>query len=104
VATSPEVKKYFTTNSEIEAHMIGSYVGVCWNIKEVEENRINLEGHRIKVITSLRVGKPYISFPWIDDDSYERSDSTVGGGLSLEQAEQVLKELQWACGYIKEVQ
>jgi len=83
-----------------EVHQFGFYVSVVWRVKEQTEEQ---EGNR-RTITTVRDGKPYISFYWIrgeGDDIWIDDDSTVAGGLSVGQAEEVAQGLAAAIAYIR---
>ena len=80
--TKPKI--YFVEGKEV--HMVGDYVGVCWNL-DAENNR---------------EGDPYINFVWIrenDGKVWEDEDSSIAGGIDFELAMKLVDELQSALDY-----
>lgn len=90
---------------ECEAHMMGDYVGVCWNIRMVKEP-IEHQGRKVVVSVPHRSDKCYIDFKRIRESSegeaYFDDDSSVAGGISGKAAAAISYELQLALSYIKE--
>lgn len=103
-----EVKKHILEDIPTEIHMIGEWVGVRWNLNQ-RKVRKDMEGEDGKTYTWNGVvydrdGPPHITFPdirergdevWLDDDD------TISGGITVEEAEEVMRELAWAIEYIK---
>ena len=93
-----EPKVYFIDNREI--HQFGFYVSVVWATEDREER----QGNR-RVVTTARDGDPpYISFLWIrneDEETWIDEDSTVAGGLRVDQAEEMAQGLLAAAAYIR---
>lgn len=93
--------------SEGELHMMGDACAVRWNVRKSTKT-ITVDGMDYKAQTYERSGKPYIGFytvredskgePWIDEDS------PVDGGMGVEWAEQMHRELGLAIEYMKELQ
>lgn len=89
-----ESKIYKVDGKEI--HLFGFYVGVIWSLDTYQR----IDGTPI----SERTGAPYIGFPWIrgeDDDIWLDEDSTLDGGLSADQADEVAQGLLAAAAYIR---
>jgi hypothetical protein len=89
---SNEPKAIFTSSKEV--WLFGKYVSICWDL-----------------IKGQRYGKPYIAFPDIrynnDNHYYYEADNdydvcpSVTDGLDLEEANQLLTELQVAIEYLR---
>jgi hypothetical protein len=89
---------------EKEIHQIGSFVSVIWNTDEKAVKSIGPNGECVTTVTAVRNGKPYIDFPALrerDGTYYEDDDSTVEGGLRVENAEKVAAELLLAVIYLQ---
>lgn len=87
-----------------EIHMMGDYVGVCWNTTEAKIT-IEKDGKTYHATENVRSGEPYIAFAILfqhGDEWYEDEDSSVAGGLSVEAAEAVRDELTLAIQYLRE--
>lgn len=94
------MKKFWNDYSEQRVHLVGEYVGVCWNYDWVNTP----EGQTRKV----RETSPYID-AWHVHKINENGvgdvdeDHPLRGGMSVEFAEQIHKELGEAIAYLKEV-
>ena len=90
---------------EKEVHMMGDYVGVVWNTRDVTTKTIDAQGRHITTTEGVRNGSPpYIDFLRIrdaDSDPYEDDDSPVSGGLTLKEAAKIAQELLLAVEYLK---
>lgn len=99
-----DVKVYFPENRSKEIHMIGSYVGVCWNLK-ILNTRQEFNGRPQTLSLFERSGQPYLDFVWLRVDGsgtwWEDDDSPVSGGFGVEHAGSIITELLWAIEYIK---
>ncbi len=87
-----------------EIHMVGTRVGVCWNL-EMKEIQVKTEDGLATGWMPKRIGKPYIDFLTIRKEEgtgtyYKDEDSPVACGLSLEEASAVLQELADAIFYL----
>jgi len=94
-------------NSEQEVVMLGDYVGVCWNVEEVEKRITGEDGLIYKTKVWERKSEPYIDFIWIreyDDGMYKDEDSPVVGGLNVETSKKIIEELEKAIKYLEEGQ
>jgi len=98
-------KSIILADSQQEVIMFGDYVGVCWNLKEVEES-ITVEGSTYKAFKWKRTDQiPYIDFLNIREDAegpYAKEDSPVEGGVSVDMAKDLVMELKLAVEYIEE--
>ena len=96
-----EVKIY--KDIEYECHYIGTYLCVQWNLElKIKIKMINKEAY--KKDTYIRQGDPYISFTWIHDEdgsTIRANDSSIEGGIDINQVNQIIKELKWAKRYIE---
>lgn len=94
-----------------EAHMIGSYVGVCWNIRKRTEIRtiIGEDGLTYTATAELweRYGDPYIDFLEVLQGEggkfYEDEDSPVQGGMTVDFARLIASELNSAIVYLQSI-
>lgn len=93
-------KQFWNDEGEQRIHLVGEYVGVCWNFDWV--------GDPSGKIRKVRENHPYIN-AWriyeIDKNGVADvdEDGPLDGGMSLEFAEQIHKELGRAIAYLKEV-
>jgi len=96
------VKKYQTHR---EIHMIGDYVAVAWNTREERREIKGEDGLTYKATVQVRSGRPYIDFVTVEEtksgECYENEDSPVDGGISVNAAEQVARELIEAAAYLR---
>ena len=91
-----------------EIHMVGRYVGVCWNtcwdIDDVKKVFASVEDRKQHTtLIKIRCSPPYIDFPALHQEGNEYRedrDSAVSGGLSLLQAKQLAEELSVAISYL----
>jgi hypothetical protein len=91
-----------------EAHMVGSCVGVCWNIRHRNETRtiIGADGLIYTATAELweRYGNPYIDFLTVlqdkDGEYYENDNNPVEGGVSIDFARLIASELNSAIAYL----
>jgi hypothetical protein len=104
-----KVKKCMLSSSGQEAHFPegNTSVAVCWNIKKTKKTLRGEDGLTYKADVWERIKKsgPYLCFMSIRE--YEKGgfvrdeDSPVEGGMSYEQAENIIKELAWALKYVE---
>lgn len=101
------VKIYKFTNSEQEAHMMGDYVAVCWNMHKVKRTLRGPDDivYMAEVWERTESSRaPYIDFIDVREDSdgtfYKDDDSPIHGGLDPKTAIKVAIELKEACDYI----
>jgi len=99
------MKKLILENSGKEAHMMGDFVAVCWNVSP-RTKTITKDGMKYKAEVYERdpKAKPYIDFITLredEDEVWEDDDSPVEGGLSLEMAKKIRGELDKAIEYLK---
>ena len=110
------MKKVILSNAGKEAHFPGdnTAVAVCWNVHRVEKKIEGADGLTYKAEVWERSPSPhgnkepqaYIDFVTVredGEDTWEDEDSPVDGGLSIEFAEKIAKELVRAIQYTKEM-
>ena len=86
-----------------ELHMMGEFVCVAWNIKEIKHSNTVAGVYRVAFD---RLSEPYIDFVDVrrnQGDFYLDKDSPVEGGLSADFAKQIYDELGRAIDYIEEI-
>lgn len=93
----------------IEAHLMGGYVAVVWNLEKRESRLAGPDGKMYTRVDYERRGNPYIDFISLRQDSvsgqwYRDEDSPVDGGLAAGEATTIIKELQRALLYLKLIQ
>ncbi len=89
---------------EKEVHMVGDYVGVVWNTRDVTTKTVDPQGRRVTTTERVRTGTPYIDFLDIREDDgepFENDDDPVSGGLTMKQAAKIAQELLLAVEYLK---
>ena len=94
------MKKFWNDYSEQRIHLVGEYVGVCWNFdwvntpdgltRKVRENRPYIDAWHVYEIDENGVGDV-------------KEEKPLSHGMSLKFAEQIHKELGEAIVYLKEV-
>lgn len=90
----------------MEAHMMGSSVGVCWNIKRV---RVKSDNPMLETYEFKRGEHPHISFISVRDYGERNGgkcideDCSVEGGISIRNAIEIQAELALAVQYISEM-
>ncbi len=102
---------YILKQERKEAHMIGSYVGVCWNIRRRNEIRtiIGADGLTYTATAEIweRYGDPYIDFLEVlqgnSGEYYGDEDSPVQGGMSIDFAQLIVSELNSAIAYLQSI-
>jgi hypothetical protein len=98
---SIEVIKYLFAEKEV--HMTGQYVGVCWNLSQINKE-VEADNTVYSAKVKVRSGKPYISFLSIREagkgEYYEDNDSPIDGGIELQTAIVVKQELEAAIDYM----
>jgi len=108
VATEKRILAIKIELSEKEVHMMGKYVGVCWNTKTETKRLMDEDGTTYRAEIQVRDGEPYIQFIWIRGDEksgfYERDVSPVDGGLEKSEAALVVEELQRALRYLDQLE
>jgi len=94
-------------NSEQEAHVIGNYVCVCWNLRRTAQI-IQYDSYTglpiVGGVTWERDNNPYISFTSIGEHEgnyYADEDCSVEGGLSASEALELTEEIIAAIRYIQ---
>lgn len=108
MAEEPKVVVYHL--AEREVHMVGDYVGVCWNTKKVRQQKSIIENgvtYHAEVKKVVREGRPYIDFLYLRKDEfagevYADKDSPVEGGISAKFARQIAAELLVAADYLEQ--
>lgn len=89
---------------EKEVHLMGSYVGVVWNVEKKQKTIKGEDGMTYRGEIAVRTGEPYIDFITIREDGegepFEDEDSPVQGGLDTKAAAQIITELYDAISYI----
>ncbi len=100
------MKKAWIDSSEQRIHLVGEYVGVAWNFDWV--NTKQKDGRT--VISRVKTGNPYID-AWdiyeIDEFNIADIDSDnnpLVGGMELDLARQIHKELGEAIEYLDSLQ
>ena len=102
-----EIKIYQLSDKEV--HMVGDYVGVCWNIRyreyEPQHNELPSTPGGLGITIKLpeRTYGPYIDFVWVRENNgehYEDEDSPVDGGIDKHTGVQIIQELEAAIAYI----
>jgi len=94
---------YKTTEQEI--HHFGDYVGVVWNLVYKDKKLLDVdtgETHTVRV--TVKDDEPYILFVSVNkynDSYYSDEDSPVDGGFGIEQANNIIVELQQAIEYMR---
>jgi len=91
-----------------EVHMVGDYAGVVWNTKPQKKTVKDDSGTVYTAYLQFRYGEPYIDFVSIrlshdEDEAWEGEDSPVDGGLGLDEAIQLSKELTLAIEYLSTI-
>lgn len=103
--TTESVDVYIYQFDETELHMVGRYVAVRWNTREIKRKIKGDDGTTYTALVTERDHGPYISFVTLREsrkgEYYLDEDSPVDGGISASEAERVVKELTWAVEYIK---
>ena len=89
---------------EKEVHLMGTYVGVIWNVEKKQKTIKGEDGVTYRGEIAVRTGGPYIDFITIREDGegepFEDEDSPVAGGLNTKAAAQIITELYDAISYI----
>jgi cellulose synthase/poly-beta-1,6-N-acetylglucosamine synthase-like glycosyltransferase len=98
--------KFFDDSNEVEVHMFGNTVAVCWNMERKETKEV-VNGRVGTFIDYVRKGSPYIDFVEVreckDGDHYLDEDCPIVGGIDSAYAKKVLEELQEAIYYLEKV-
>ena len=96
-----EIQKYILGDKEI--HMMGQYVGVCWNLSKATK-QVQVQGETFSRQVKHRTGKAYIDFVSIREtrtgEFYQDDDCPVDGGLNLQEAIVIKQELEAAIEYL----
>jgi hypothetical protein len=92
------------TNADMEAHVFGEYVSVCWNMRQTKK-KIRQVGMTFSATVWERVGEPFIDFPYIregdDGEVWKDEDDLISGGISAATAKKVSTELRLAAEYLE---
>jgi|SRR3990172_4918823 len=88
--------------NEKEVHMFGDYVGVVWNLR-IQRQKFKGEDGLIHISESKVRGKPYIDFIIISQEGNKDPwEEPYEGGLYLNDAIKVSKELKEAIRYLRD--
>lgn len=99
------MKEYILDYYEIHLPSGCEYAAVCWRIDREETQEV--VGRRLmRTFKPVRKGVPFIDLVTIrgeEGDYWLDKNSPVAGGMYLDHARKIAKELALACDYLEEI-
>ena len=101
-----DVRKYMASERSVHYPYGNKWVAVVWNCK-TKIHTLTRDGVSCQAFIPEPTGQPYIDFVWVnaenENDVWIDEDSTVAGGIDINYAKEIRKELANAIKYLEDV-